>query len=137
MSATGSASPRPSLREGGSGTGDGSGDSVMAARAVKAELRHQLTDLATRHGSTAALLPGLPEEKAVIDRLLEELTSLSQRGGTAAAGSPVSRRTLAPIECEHLDERVLGEWELVYASNGTVGDAETIHRADQVDPQER
>ncbi len=104
---------------------------TLAVRAIKAELRRRLSELASRHGDSAALLPGLPEEKGRIDKLIEELAahSRTRRNDRTEGTSSLSTAfdvqlprpgTSAPIENEHLDQKVLGDWELVYASNGTV-----------------
>lgn len=57
----------------------------------------------------AAVLPGLPEEKAAIDALLQRLQQLPKADSMSLVPS-----NSAPSDA------VLGEWDLVYASNGTV-----------------
>jgi hypothetical protein len=87
--------------------------SSLGSYQIKREIKTALLELTSQQGPLAPLLPGSFEQKSRIDSLLRELTQLQldQR----ALDSP------KPSQLFHqLDERILGEWELVYTSNGTV-----------------
>jgi hypothetical protein len=58
----------------------------------------------------AGILPGNEASKAAVDALVQQLTAIA-----------AARRTRAPGNANEsgLDSRLLGAWELVYASNGT------------------
>lgn len=71
---------------------------------LKSEVRKRLVQLSASQGPAAALLPGSYEEKAEIDALLDQLQRHPE------AGIPSGGQ---------LDSLVLGEWDMVYASNGT------------------
>lgn len=78
---------------------------------IKSQIRHLLADLTATKGPAAPLLPGQEAEKAKIDELIRQLQE--------NAVCPDAPPKVTP-RAESVDPRVLGEWELVYASNGTV-----------------
>ena len=89
--------------------------SLTGSVGIKAELRALLADLSSRHGPVAALLPGLQEDKARIDELLQQLAASPDNSSSSSSSDAAN--DLGP---QPLDGNVMGEWELVYASNGTV-----------------
>ena len=89
--------------------------SLTGTVGIKAELRALLADLSSRHGPVAALLPGLQEDKARIDELLQQLAASPDNSSSSSSSDAAN--DLGP---QPLDGNVMGEWELVYASNGTV-----------------
>mmetsp|Transcript_13410 Transcript_13410/g.28682 ORF Transcript_13410/g.28682 Transcript_13410/m.28682 type:complete len:286 (-) Transcript_13410:678-1535(-) len=87
-------------------------------QAAKAQLLTLLDDIAAKHGPAAAILPGLPQEKAQVDELLQQLQH-DDSSKPLRADIPIDDPDSAP-SAEAVDPLLLGDWDLVYASNGTV-----------------
>ncbi|GAX78142.1 hypothetical protein CEUSTIGMA_g5584.t1 [Chlamydomonas eustigma] len=84
---------------------------VLAVNQIKRDIKDALLELSAQQGPLAALLPGSFEKKSTIDSFLRQLT---QQQALESIESAI------PKAVPQLDTRILGKWELVYTSNGTV-----------------
>uniref|UniRef100_A0A7S0WPR3 Plastid lipid-associated protein/fibrillin conserved domain-containing protein n=1 Tax=Chlamydomonas leiostraca TaxID=1034604 RepID=A0A7S0WPR3_9CHLO len=90
-----------------------------AINSARQQIKAELLDIVQRLG-IRAILPGAEQEKAAVDKLLEQLQdrdfSFHLRTDNLPQPSGSGRR---PDPAPAVDARLFGTWELLYASNGT------------------